>query len=242
MKDLEKLYFNESISIIVPLHNKQENIKNTIFSIHEYIKAKKIEILIIENGSTDLSLENARRAKDKLNGKVDIHIHHSKKGLGNALRKGFELAKNKWIYFVPADFSFGNSDISYVVNNNLISKFDFFIGSKGHPESQIIRKFSRKIYSKILNSYINYQFNTKILDTQGSLLFKSKILKTLPALQSEEFMITAEIIILSIKNKINIKEVPITDYQIYSKSTVSPIRDGSKMIYQLYKLKSKLTI
>jgi len=241
MKNLEKLYFDDSLSIIVPLYNKQENIENTLFLIHKYIQAKKIEILIIENGSTDLSLERARLAKEQLEGKVDIQIYNSQKGLGNALRKGFEVAKNNWVYFVPADFSFGNSDISYIVNNNLYSKFDLFIGSKGHTESQITRKISRKIYSKLLNFFINKQFKIKILDTQGSLFFKSKILKILPTLQSQEFTITAEIIILSIKNGIKIKEVPIIDYQINSKSTVSPVKDGYRMIYQLNKLKSKLT-
>ena len=55
MINIEIVEFKEPLSILVPLHNKQNNIKNTIKLIVENIRAPNLQILIIENESIDLS-------------------------------------------------------------------------------------------------------------------------------------------------------------------------------------------
>jgi len=240
VNELKRVKFKESLSIVIPLHNKEKNIESTISLIIKYISSPNLQIVIVENESTDSSKLIAKNTVDNLKNKIDISLHESRKGLGNALIEGFKHCKNEWIYFIPADFSFGNSDIEFVVKNNLFKKYELFIGSKSHPDSLIERKLSRKIYSKFFNFIIKNLFIINVSDTQGSLIFKSDLLNKVSDLGSEEFLITAEIIIKSIKKEAKILEIPITDYQINSISTVSPIRDGIKMLFQLIRLRIKI--
>ena len=55
----------ELISIIVPVHNSSKYLSNCIESIINQTY-KNIEIITIENGSTDNSLEILNKYKDKI--------------------------------------------------------------------------------------------------------------------------------------------------------------------------------
>ena len=237
MQEVKNISFKESISIVIPLHNKELNIENTINSIVKYITAPDLQIIIVENESTDSSKIIAEKVIKNLNETVDISIYESKKGLGTALVEGFKHCKNKWIYFVPADFSFGNSDISYIEKNNLYQKYDIFLGSKTHKDSIINRSKSREMYSLIFNTMLKILFSIPFSDTQGTLIFKSNVLKDINELNNKGFLITTEFIIKSFNKNKKILEVPIVDLGIKSISTVRPLRDGLKMLLNILKLR-----
>ena len=237
MQEVKNISFKESISIVIPLHNKELNIENTINSIVKYITAPDLQIIIVENESTDSSKIIAEKVIKNLHETVDISIYESKKGLGTALVEGFKHCKNKWIYFVPADFSFGNSDISYIEKNNLYQKYDIFLGSKTHKDSIINRSKSREMYSLIFNTMLKILFSIPFSDTQGTLIFKSNVLKDINELNNKGFLITTEFIIKSFNKNKKILEVPIVDLGIKSISTVRPLRDGLKMLLNILKLR-----
>ena len=81
MYKVKNIYFKESISIVIPLHNKELNIENTINSIVQYIDAPKLQIIIVENESTDSSKIIAKEIVKKLQSSVDISLYESKKVL-----------------------------------------------------------------------------------------------------------------------------------------------------------------
>ena len=131
MYEVKNIYFKESISIVIPLHNKELNIEKTINSIVKYIDAPSLQIIIVENESTDSSKIIAKKLLKNYENTIDISLYESKKGLGFALVEGFKRCKNEWIYFMPADFSFGNSDISYIEKIIYIKNMIYFC-SKTH--------------------------------------------------------------------------------------------------------------
>lgn len=237
MQEVKNISFKESISIVIPLHNKELNIENTINSIVKSITAPSLQIIIVENESTDSSKIIAEKVIKNLHETTDISIYESKKGLGTALVEGFKHCKNKWIYFVPADFSFGNSDISYIEKNNLYQKYDIFLGSKTHKDSIINRSKSREMYSLIFNTMLKILFSIPFSDTQGTLIFKSNVLKDINELNNKGFLITTEFIVKSFNKNKKILEVPIVDLGIKSISTVRPLRDGLKMLLNILKLR-----
>lgn len=236
---LNKLKFQSSLSIVIPLHNKGPNIFETIKQITKKISSENIEILIIENGSTDNSEIEAKKAIKNFSKEYKIYFFKSKKGLGAALKKGFSESKNNWLYFMPADFAFGISDIEYVHANNLFKKYETFVGSKGHPESKIHRKVSRKIYSKIFNKLTSKLFKLSLSDTQGTLILKKEIYEKLETIESNGFLFSTEVLIKLSNLNIEIIEVPIIETYSDSISTVSPIKDGFKMFIGLWKLKKQ---
>lgn len=234
---MKKVNFEESLSIVIPLHNKQENIANTLINITNFIKAENIEIIIVENGSTDFSYQIALNTIKELKGLAKFKLITSEKGLGNALIKGFNECQNKWVYFIPADFPFGNSEVSYIKDNNLQNKYDLFIGSKSHNNSIIKREISRVIYSRIFNGLLKILFKIPFNDTQGTVFFKRSILDKIIPLESKDFLITTELILKCQSYKFKIIEIPIIDMQVISKSTVKPYKDGIKMLIGILKFK-----
>ena len=234
---LNKVYFDESISVVIPLYNKEKNISKTIHELSDNLKSENIEIIIVENNSTDNSKMIANEAVKNLSNK-NIKLIESDNGFGNALKKGFENSKNKWIYFVPADFECGLSDIEFVTNQQLHHKYKVFAGSKAHPKTQLDRETSRKIYSIIFNKIVNLLFDTRILDTQGTLIIERQVYEKVDKVVSEGFLFTTELIIKLKELNIDVIEVPLKQINIENNtSTVSPLKDGIKMLYGLFRLK-----
>ena len=63
------------------------------------------------------------------------------------------------------------------------------------------------------------------------------ILENISELNSKGFLITTEFVVKSFKRNKKILEIPIVDLGIDSISTVKPLRDGFKMLFNILKLR-----
>ena len=55
MYKVEKVKSKKTVSIVVPLHNKESNIESTISLIIKSILFKEIQLIVVENDSSDNS-------------------------------------------------------------------------------------------------------------------------------------------------------------------------------------------
>jgi glycosyltransferase involved in cell wall biosynthesis len=85
------------ISIVIPAYNEEHYIGPCIQSIQEQHSDDIIEIIVVDNGSTDGTLATAK----KFHGVATLH--ESKKGPSYARQRGFLEAKGDFIAFVDAD-------------------------------------------------------------------------------------------------------------------------------------------
>lgn len=85
-------------SIIIPLYNKEKSIGRTIESVLSQ-KLKNFELIIINDGSTDSSLECAKKYNDK---RIRI-ITQKNQGVSAARNCGIQHAKYSWVAFLDAD-------------------------------------------------------------------------------------------------------------------------------------------
>lgn len=88
------------ISVIIPLYNTEEYIYDTIDSIANQT-LRDIEIIIINDGSTDNSLSIVKRCIE--NDKRIILYSQENKGQSIARNKGITASKGKYIYFMDSD-------------------------------------------------------------------------------------------------------------------------------------------
>ena len=86
------------ISIIIPLYNKEKDIKKTIDSVlkQTYIN---FEVVIIDDGSTDNSLEIVKRINDK---RIKLYQKENE-GVSIARNLGVEKATSPYIAFLDGD-------------------------------------------------------------------------------------------------------------------------------------------
>lgn len=85
-------------SIIVPLYNKERSIKNALQSILQQ-QYTNFEVVVVNDGSTDHSLEEACSVKDP---RIRI-INQSNRGVSSARNRGIKESVGEWIAFLDAD-------------------------------------------------------------------------------------------------------------------------------------------
>ena len=92
---------NVQISVIIPVFNGEKTINKTLASII-YQKVKPLEVIIINDGSTDNTENICRRYEQEYSYIKLISLKHNK-GVSNARNRGISLANGKYIHFVDSD-------------------------------------------------------------------------------------------------------------------------------------------
>lgn len=89
------------ISFIVPAHNAAEYINRSVHSIIDLFQnTVPFEVIIVENGSVDNTLQLASELADN---HAEILLLHSEIGLSKARNVGMQHASGEWLCFVDAD-------------------------------------------------------------------------------------------------------------------------------------------
>lgn len=118
---------NSLISFIVPVYNVEMYIKKCVESIinQDY---KNIEIILIDDGSTDKSSKIIDELSKK--DKRIITIHKPNGGVSSARNIGLDRAKGEYILFVDGDDFIDSDYASYFVNLINTDTFDIAYSSK----------------------------------------------------------------------------------------------------------------
>lgn len=113
------------ISIVIPLYNKKSHIKQTLNSALNQTY-ESFEIIIVDDGSTDNSLDEINNIQDK---RIKI-IKQKNSGVSSARNTGIREAKGQFIAFLDADDIWEENYLEEI--NNLIIKYnecDIFVSA-----------------------------------------------------------------------------------------------------------------
>jgi glycosyltransferase involved in cell wall biosynthesis len=92
---------SELISVIIPTFNRSHLIGESIDSVlRQDVKGYDVEVLVIDDGSTDNTKENL---KDYINKNKIRYIYQDNRGAGAARNHGIEEARGDWITFLDSD-------------------------------------------------------------------------------------------------------------------------------------------
>lgn len=115
-----------NLSIIVPAYNASKYISTCINSIVNQVTKYKFEIIIINDGSTDNTLEKLNEFKKYKNIKI---INQANKGFSGARNRGIDEACGQYLMFVDSDDLIYQSTIEVLLNNAYERKADIVQGS-----------------------------------------------------------------------------------------------------------------
>ena len=91
---------NYDLSIIVPIYKVEKYIKKCFFSIYEQIKEQNVELILVNDGTPDRSVEMIQPFIKNTNIRL---ISQENKGLSSARNRGIEEALGRYIWFVDSD-------------------------------------------------------------------------------------------------------------------------------------------
>lgn len=112
------------LSVIIPAYNVEEYIEECIQSVLNQIQ-KNIEVIIINDGSTDSTADKLSSYQEIENVKI---IHQENQGLSITRNRGIELAKGEYLHFLDAD-DFVSEDAYTILNDEkiLVEKPDIIV-------------------------------------------------------------------------------------------------------------------
>jgi glycosyltransferase involved in cell wall biosynthesis len=150
---------NDLISVVIPIYNSEKFLNDSIESVINQTY-KNIEIICINDGSTDDSLKILKNHSDKV-----IIISQTNQGLASAVNTGIQNMKGRWMKWLsPDDILYPDAIVTLVEeakklseNTILYSNWEM-IDEKGKK----LRDFRESNY----NNLNNFEFNTQLLDRQ----------------------------------------------------------------------------
>ena len=200
---------NILISILIPSFNEEKTILNILNRISKTIDSSiNYEVVIINDGSTDNTLKLLEQNKNLYNQLITYERNYGK---GNAIKKGLEASKGKYIFFQDADLEYDPIDINKFTK--LINRFepDLIIGSRLNYSEytrshNILNKFGNKFITFIFNLF----YNTTFTDIYSCYACFKKDLLNEKNLKTKGFEQHAEILCKVIKKGKKFYEVPIS--------------------------------
>lgn len=92
--------YMEKISVIIPLYNSEQFIKQCIQSVI-YQTYSNLEIIVIDDGSTDQGIEICREMS-RYDDRIQI-IHQENEGVSSARNRGLDISTGKYVFFLDSD-------------------------------------------------------------------------------------------------------------------------------------------
>jgi len=187
------------LSIIIPAYNEEKNIGATLRKLLQGLDKTltyPYEIIVISDGSTDRTAQNARKIASL---KVKVLEYSKNHGKGYALTFGVKNSKSEIVTFLDAGGDFPPDLIDKFIKLLEVFDADIVIGSKRHPASVINYPLKRRFYSRLYQLLIRLLFNLNIRDTQTGLkVFKRKVLgKILPRALVKQYAFDLELLVIA---------------------------------------------
>jgi dolichyl-phosphate beta-glucosyltransferase len=229
------------LSIIIPAHNEENRLPRSLEQVFAFLEKQnyEAEVLVIENGSTDRTLEIAEGfAQRHTNLRV---IHEAGRGKGLAVRKGMLEAKGQYRFMCDADLSMPIEEVNKFVPPAL-SGFDVAIGSREvRGAVRYEEPFYRHFGGRLINFLIRVLILPKLQDTQcGFKCFRAEAAEDLFRRQRlNGWSFDIEVLYLAECNGSRIVEVPVHWYY-RSESKVNALRDAFRMISDIFRIRSNM--
>jgi len=157
---------NTPLSILLPVYNEEENIEPLTTGIVQTLDHFKnpVEIVFIDDGSTDDSMKNMEAMRSKFPSYTIRIVQLDRNyGLSTAMSAGFEAAKGDVIVTLDADLQNDPADIPKLLDQ--LPEYDAALGWRVNRRDPFIKKIS----SRTANFFRKKALSDPIHDTGCSL-------------------------------------------------------------------------
>ena len=199
------------LSIIIPTHNEENRLPQALQQIFDFVNQQpySTEVLIVENGSSDRTLEIATAFADQRPGfRV---IREQGRGKGLAIRRGMLEGSGEYRFMCDVDLSMPVSEINRFLPPQLV---DCEVAIASREATGAVR-YHEPLYRHLGGRAVNWMIRLLILpglyDTQcGFKCFKGKIVEDLFGHQTiMGWSFDIELLFIARQRHYKIQEVPI---------------------------------
>jgi dolichyl-phosphate beta-glucosyltransferase len=218
------------LSIIIPAHNEEERLPDTIRQVLEFAAKQSfsIEVVVVENGSSDKTFQIAQEFASQHH---QIYVlQNNQRGKGRAVRQGMLVAQGEYRFMCDVDFSMPVNEINRFLPPNQ-SNYDIAIASREAPGAvRHGEPYYRHLVGRIYNGLIRILALPGLQDTQcGFKCFRGAVAEELFRRQTlMGWSFDVEILFIARQLGYKIIELPIPWYY-NPHSKIKVVRDSLKM-------------
>jgi len=154
-----------SVSVIVPARNEAGNIENAVKRTPRL--GKHTEIIFVEGHSTDNTLAEIKRVYEKYKDERDIkYTVQDGKGKGDAVRKGFAMAKGDILMILDGDLTVPPEDLSKFYNAVATGKGEYINGCRlVYPMEKQAMRMLNVLGNKFFSMMFSWLLSQPLKDT-----------------------------------------------------------------------------
>lgn len=227
-------------SIVIPAYNESRRIVPTLNKVLTYLAEQgwDAELIVVNDGSRDDTAGIVRRFVEK-NSMMKLVENPGNRGKGYSVRAGMLNAGGDVVLFSDADLSSPIEEAAKLFQA-IANGADVAIGSRWmKTELQTERQpLYRQLFGRLFNVMLRVVLGLKYKDTQcGFKAFTSRAARAIFPLQTiERWSFDPELIFLAQKQGFKVVEVPV-QWAHDEKTTISPLRDGTRMFFEVLKIR-----
>jgi glycosyltransferase involved in cell wall biosynthesis len=190
------------------MYNEEYTIGNVLRNLP---RGKLIEIIVVDDHSTDNSLEEIKKVKD--NNDIIVLKHKINKGYGAAIVTGINYSHGKVIVTMDSDGQHNPHDIFTMIKPILDDEADYTIGSRYLGSYFYKLPVSTRLGEVLIEKLIQIFFGKRIMNNQnGFRAFNRSIIPIFRDFQYKGYAFCTEQIIRATIKGYRIKECPIRVY------------------------------
>jgi glycosyltransferase involved in cell wall biosynthesis len=242
---MKKIFKDKKVIVVMPAYNAAKTLLATVKDIP---KGTVDEIILVDDGSKDNTVEVARRLG------LTVIVHPKNRGYGGnqktcykeALKRGADI-----VIMVHPDYQYDSSLISELIWPIALGRFDIMFGSRIRTRKEalvggmpFVKYFLNRLISLIENIILGVNFTEHL---SGFRAYSRKVIKTLPVDKfSEDFVFDQQFMISAISYGFKIAEYPVPVRYLSESSSIKYIAGtrfllGTLMVLVLFIL-NKLNI
>ena len=227
----------EKLTVIVPVFNERQYVRESIekLAATKFEHAKSLEIIVIDDGSTDGTGEILRTLQERF--PFQLITLPRNRGKGAAIRKGIEAATGDYIAFHDADLEYDPQDLNKMLVPLVTGKADAVYGSRfAGGEMRRLLFYWHQVGNRFLTAITNMVTNLNFSDIETCYkMFRAPDLKKL-RLTSDRFSIEPEITIKAAKAGLRFYEVSIAyNGRTYAQGKKINWTDGVSALFHIVK-------
>jgi glycosyltransferase involved in cell wall biosynthesis len=197
------------LSILMAAYNEESTITQAIGKILNANCPCEIELIVVNDGSTDGTPELLSRVDDP---RVIVHHHPANQGKGAALLAGASLATGTHILPFDADLEYSAEDISRLLEPVLNGRCEVVYGVRVFGCNTVYRTFIYALGNRLLTRTANILFNAHLTDLHTCLKLMPLVMLRSFNLREKGFGLDSEITASILRTGIRPFEVPISYY------------------------------
>ena len=186
---------------LIPAHNEEKTIQKVIF----YLKNINLDSIVVDDGSTDKTSKLAKKFG------AFVIRHNENKGKGEALKTGFEYILNNLpdvesLVIVDADLQYSPKDSIRLLKPLEEKEADFVMGYRNWRTVPLKNRLGNFVW----RTSFNVLFKTKLKDTNCGFMALSRGAMKKMKRAYGGYIIENMMLIDALKNKLRIKQVPVS--------------------------------